>query len=140
MIEALQQRSQSFFEAVARTTGKKRYIDQLFSDIFQGVMKIFGGSLFGDRGSKRQWCERQVATGRCNLPNNQYCSAECSSGVGLASRCPAGFQPSHAWGYRVTGCWCDTVQGRSSICCDCTPVSNSPYQPSTADCGCMHVL
>ncbi|PYZ94981.1 hypothetical protein CR194_05550 [Salipaludibacillus keqinensis] len=138
MIEGLIQKS--FFADIARKTSRTMDMDQFFSSWFFRMMTFFSSRFTGSRKAQPSWCEHQVYKGYCNLPNGQFCSKECSEGMGLEGRCPEGFQPSHSWGYRVTGCWCDTFRGRNIICCDCTPSWNSPFQPSPADCGCFHFM
>ncbi|MDG5786176.1 hypothetical protein QA612_01640 [Evansella sp. AB-P1] len=140
MIDIISLKSKVMFHGIARMISKSMYLDQLFNDCFYKLIAFFRFPSFRSRGKGRAWCELNQNLGRCNLPNNQYCSKECMEGVGLSTRCPQGYHPSHSWGYQVTGCWCDTFRGRSIVCCDCTPVTNSPYQPSSEDCGCMHFL
>jgi hypothetical protein len=139
MIGIINAKTKPFFENTARLFSRWAYADSLLNDWFYSVLKFFRFPLF-ERGPGRRWCEIQHYKGICSLPNGRFCSSECMQGSGLSSKCPEGFQPSHAWGYRFTGCWCDTFQGRSIVCCDCTPVSNHPYNPTAADCGCMHFL
>lgn len=137
----INQRSILFFELLARWVNKSAYVDSIFNDLFYGVLRIFNLPIFSNgRRKSRAWCEHQKNWGTCSLPNGRFCSYECSEGIGLETRCPPGYQPSHAWGYRITGCWCDSFHGRTLVCCDCTPSTNSPYQSTFADCGCMHLL
>lgn len=136
MYDALNYRSKVFFERVARLTSNKIHINQFMSNMFNGMMKF-------SRGWKRadaSYCEVNLNIGSCSQPNGKFCSDECWQGYGLTTRCPEGYQPSHSWGFRYTGCWCDTYLGRNVVCCDCTPSYNSPYVPSSEDCGCMHYL
>lgn len=140
MIEVIGQRSKGILANLSRRMRKSVYIDQLFSTLFYRVMRFLTIPFFGWRKINTSWCEIQLNKGYCALPNGKYCSQACSEGVGLSTQCPEGYQPSHSWGYRVTGCWCDTFRGSSLVCCDCTLVTNSPYRASAADCGCMHVL
>lgn len=139
MYGTLSYKSKLFSEKIAKYLRKSAYVDIYFNDLFYSMMHFFRSPFGGSRASS-SWCEIQKNLGYCQQPNGLFCSEECRSGYGLTTRCPQGFQPSHAWGFRITGCWCDTYQGRSVVCCDCTPITNSPYSPSTADCGCMHFL
>lgn len=139
MILSIDQWSRAFYESVARMVRRKETIFTIVNDMFHGTMSFVANS-FSRQSRKAEWCEIQHEFGQCRLPNQKYCNWTCASGTGITSRCPPGYRVSHMWGYSATGCWCDTFQGRSVVCCDCTPVSTSPYERSFEDCGCMHFL
>jgi hypothetical protein len=139
MIFSMDQWSRAYYESLARMVRRKETLFTILNDMFQGTMSFVSRPI-PRLSRKAEWCEVTSQLGRCRIPNQRYCSGDCSSGTGLSSKCPPGFRVSHVWGYRATGCWCDTFQGRSIVCCDCTPASSSPYERSSADCGCMHLI
>ncbi|MCE7791568.1 hypothetical protein K8O68_03895 [Salipaludibacillus sp. CUR1] len=140
MIETINGQSKGWVAGIARLLRSFPLADELFSRLFFGIMQFFSRPFRAPGKGSTSWCEFHLNRGFCSLPNGRFCSHECSQGTGLNTPCPEGFQPSHSWGYRITGCWCDTFRGSTMICCDCTPVTNSPYIPSWGDCGCMHLL
>lgn len=139
MLSALDRFSKICFAAIARFIERKEVLMVIFQDMFYGAIRI-ARDPFGGGYVNHPWCELRVDTGRCNLPNQRFCTQACMGGYGVSGQCPPGFRPSHVWGYRITGCWCDTFQGRNIVCCDCTPADNSPYVRTAADCGCMHFI
>ncbi|WP_280772305.1 hypothetical protein [Salipaludibacillus daqingensis] len=139
MIEVIDQQSKRLVTNIARTLSNNVYLDQLFSNLFQNVLKIMTNP-FRIGNAHPSWCEVLLNRGHCRLPNGLFCSQACRDGVGVMTKCPEGYQPSLSWGFRVTGCWCDTFRGSSIVCCDCTPITNSPYEVTPSDCGCMHFL
>ena len=136
MFDVLNHSSKGFSEKAARFTRHKIHLNQFMSNMFEGMVEFSQGWKRADA----SFCEVQLNTGYCRQPNGRFCSNECWQGYGLTTRCPEGFQPSYSWGFRYTGCWCDTYLGRNVICCDCTPAYNSPYVPSSEDCACMQYL
>ncbi|MCD8511816.1 MAG: hypothetical protein LRY73_19495 [Bacillus sp. (in: Bacteria)] len=139
MLEGMMLKSRLFSENLSKLISKSALIDNLFSDMFYGILQFFRPRKKEERGSPR-WCEIQKNLGYCHQPYGKFCSEECMGYGKLTTKCPQGYQPSHAWDYPYTGCWCDTFNGRNVICCDCTPITNSPYRISKADCGCMHYM
>ncbi|SDY31499.1 hypothetical protein SAMN05421736_101935 [Evansella caseinilytica] len=140
LMEGFAQKTRPLFESAAKFIRKSAYADSFINDIFYHLLQLFRFPFSRGKRSSRSWCEYQKNIGVCSLPNGRFCSAQCMEGVGVAARCPDGYHPSHSWGYQITGCWCDTYRGRSIVCCDCTPITNSPYVPTAEDCGCMHYL
>ncbi len=137
MMHTLDLVSRRFSEQAARFFRGKDFLHTVMNDIFHGAMAFSRHPLGGSFRSP-QWCEAVLNEGRCLLPNGRYCNSSCMGAIGLETPCPPGYQPSLAWGFPITGCWCDTVAGRGTVCCDCTPIGNSPYSRSAADCGCVH--
>lgn len=139
MILSMDQWSRAVYERMARMIRQNEPIFTILNDMFHGTMSFVAGP-FSRQNRKNGWCEIQRQFGQCRLPNQRYCNRACASGTELDSKCPPGYRASYVWGYSATGCWCDTFQGISVVCCDCTPVSRSPYERSSEDCGCMHFL